>query len=273
MKVKMDNFKIYQIFFRDDQIATLNPFFVPYDNRINLYPNEREYPILKQCYQRSLGDGVDFWGAVSWNFHLKFGDSTCRTEMLHNHIRNNPGYDVYFFNPETSAVAVSWNVWEQGQWCHPHMISIIQELFPLLGLPAEDYKRPQGFHNMFFGSMCIASNKFWEEYFAFADRYVNSISKLSPAVRVLHDGSAGYKDPTINYFSFIQERLMSWFVAGSQYRVLPFHNGMEKLPQDCFVLEDLKSQRRIREYCELRSHLKPYIYPKNDIDWAHRWCS
>jgi hypothetical protein len=270
-------FTIYQLFYKDEQIPLLSPLLTPFDNRANLSPNEREYPLLLKCRDRAIQDGLDMWGAVSWNWKIKFA---IQPHDILNHINNNPGYDIYFIDPWANHVPIIYNVWEQGQWCHPNMIQIMEEILPMIGVDKNILYQPMGRQTMFWGCMAIGNRRFWDDYFEFSQRYVNCIKDLPSDIRKLHDGNAGYVDQSLNYYSFIQERLMSMFVHISQYkfRILPYHTNEESMHpvfHELSMLKTLALERSDLRYLHLwhnlRNQHKSTVYEGTTIDWADQW--
>lgn len=272
--------KIYQLYYKDEQVPFLEPAFTPFDNRSNLYPNEREYPLLKQCRDLAVNDNVELWGGVSWNYVEKYNTDP---NYIFSWIERNPGYDVYFVDPYTTQSPIIYNVWEQGQWCHPYIIDITEELFQIAGQDLSILYQPMDRKTIIWGSSCIAGKSFWDEYFKFADNILSGISLLSPGTKIKYE-SPCYTDTSINYFSFIQERLMSTFIHinRKKYKILPFHCN-----EDLFIADDpeilklthLKTlalergDSSLLEYWRnLRKRLWKYFYNEpNLIDWAEKW--
>lgn len=264
---------IYQLYFRPDQRQYLNPLYIPYDNTSNPAPSLREYPLLRDCCRLAREDGADLWGGVSWNYRMKFESPGTRLEddLFYRHIRSNPGYDAYFFNPFTNHAALVYNVWEQGQWCHPHILTVMEKIYQNMGLDPGVMYKPQNRGSIFWGSMCIGNSKFWGGYIDHAERFVSAIDKLDPYTRYLYSGSTGYVDTTINYFSFLQERLMSTYLAESGLKIMPFHINEGYADGWVTRLNILKGEGRWGEWLQERAAIIPTLYPGHLVDWASRW--
>lgn len=264
--------RIYQLYFKEEQKQFLNPLFYHYDNTINLNSNDREYPLLKECYKISVEDKVKLWGAVSWNYKYKFSSNELISDSCFlDYINDNPGYDVYFFNPFTNHVPIIYNVWEQGQWCHPHMITIMEHIIPLMGLDVDILYKPQTRDTICFGSMCVGNKDFWDGYFQLAEKFVGAIEKLDIYSKYLFNMSAAYIDTKINYFSFIQERLMSLFVSQSDFKVMPFHVNETIAEPYVVELNELKKNNRWDEWLIKRQPYIKNIYPGEKVNWADKW--
>jgi hypothetical protein len=281
MKSKDEKVRIYQLYFLPEQVQHLNPLFTPYDNTANLEPNQREYPLIRECFNLVKSTDIDLWGTVPWNYKFKFSSGAMiPDEYFLDHIHNNPVYDVYFFNPFTNHVPIVYNVWEQGQWCHPHMITIMEHIFPIMGIDVSILYQPQCNRSIFWGSMCVANNNFWQGYFEFVEKYIAAVDKLPDNIKALHDHSAAYRTTGINYFSFIQERLMSTYVSLNldKFKVLPFHINEHSLSDELVTLNNLKKQAIINndhalitQWTEQRISQKCSVYQNDDIDWAKIW--
>lgn len=274
------NVKIYQLFYKNEQIPYLEPEFTPLDNRTNLYPNEREYPLLKKCRNVAIANGVDLWGGVSWNYSVKYTTSPADILSL---IDRNPGYDVYLIDPYTTQSPVIYNVWEQGQWCHPHIIEITEELFNLANLNKNILYQPMDRSTILWGSSCVAGKEFWDSYFEFADNIFSKLDLLSDDLKSKYNSSC-YTDTSINYFSFIQERVLSTFIHinRKKYKILPFHCNENffaydnpeflKLTHLKMLALERKDPTLLEQWRILRPNLRSYFYKDpNLIDWAKEW--
>lgn len=270
--------KIFQLYFREEQRAFLNPEFTPFDNTANENPNDREYPLLKKCRAIAQKEGLDFWGAVPYNYGVKVGEPPSEIFGL---IERNPEYDAYFIDCFTNHSAVIYNVWEQGQWCHPHMMEIMETIFPMIGLNRDILYQPMDRHSIFWGSMIIANEKFWSSYFELADRFAAAVKNLPPHIHRLYKSNTGYTDSSIDYFSFIQERLLSTFVFinRKRFKVLPFHLNEVNMTDMLYNLNTLKTLaieqkdwRILHKWIYGRNMILKTIYPDTETpDLASYW--
>lgn len=269
--------KVFQLYFHKDQIEYYRePEFYPFDNTANLTPDLREYPLLKKCRDIAIQEKLDLWGAVSWNYRFKYEISS--TDLL-KLIKNIPGYDAYLVNAFANHVPLIYNVWEQGQWCHPHMLHIMEEVFPLMGFDKELLYHPMDRRSIFWGSSAIANLKFWDAYFEFADKFVLAIDKLSPNTKKLYHGNTAYIDRNISYFSFIQERLFSTFVYINQkkFNILPlqineeqFEPHLDKLTLLKTIAIERQDRNILNDWRIIRNQYVGSLYP-NYTDLAEQW--
>ena len=246
---------IYQPYQHAEDAKDCNPYFIPYDNTANTIQDQREYPLSVEFTRRAREIGSTYWGQVSLRWKEKLPG--LEDNFMNKHILANPGYDVYFFNGFTDQMVVAYNVWEQGTWYHPHMLTIMEHIYPLMGLTLEDLHRPMDSNTMNWAWYVIGNEKFWTGFAEFSDRYHQAILKLPADIRALHDGSAGYtRDVTLTYFPFIQERLLSAYMAQeSNLLVCPYHHNKEHL----------------NEYVSCIVYLKDRAVQDNDAKLMHCW--
>jgi len=238
------NLKIYQAYFKNDQIPLLDSVFTPLDNTENLHPELREYAINLKAYNLAVAAGADMWGTFSYHWRSKI--MLMDAEGIFRRIEDNPGYDVYFFNGHYDQVVLSYNVWEQGQWHHKNILKIVEYLFPKLGIDSLVLLQPMGRNHMFFSCHCVASKEFWDGFLDLATRYYNEIENLPNNIKELHNGSANYPgDLSAWYFPFIHERLFSTylFINKHKFKALPYHDGENYHSYQYFhELTDLKER-------------------------------
>jgi hypothetical protein len=237
---------IYQPYQAEEDRKDCNTFFIPYDNTANLSKDQREYPLSVAITKLAKWDQATHWGQVSlrWKEKLPGLDD----DFMIKHILANPGHDVYFFNGFIDQMMMSYNVWEQGNWYHPHMLTIMEHIYPLMGLTIEDLHAPMDSNSMNWAWYVIGNAKFWDGFAEFSDRYHQAILKLPADIRALHDGSAGYtRDGSLSYFPFIQERLLSAYIALTKdLKVCAYHHNKDKLNEYISCIVYLKD-RAVRD--------------------------
>lgn len=266
----MVNIKIYQAYFDKNQLPCLDPEFIPLDNTVNLQPELREYPIFLKCRERAIQDNADIWGYLSWKWKEKISGLT--PQGVIDRIANNPGYDVYFFN--YTKTTFSYNVWEQGEKCHPELLKIMGEIFPLMGIDPEILYQPMTNQVSFFALYCAGNSRWWNGLIDFTTKFVNAIPLLSNDCKLLYNSSARYRDLNLNYFPFIHERLLSTYLLLNQnsFKILPFHNEVDTPVES--MLENIKitaieknDQTIMDAWFRLRNSYHP-MYATNN--WSNR---
>jgi hypothetical protein len=213
------NVNIYQIFFKEEQRAILDPAFKPYDN-INpsigaeLSNKFREWPIIRQLgYQQAQSDKSDIWGFVSYKFQEK---TNTTGDKFVKFIKDNPDNDVWFMEPYYRPANPFFNPWMQGEVYHKGISQIPNFLFELAGNPTDVLKIPMRFcwYNFFAGTP-----KFWNQYFTVIDEMID-VSEKHPALnQIMFDTGAGHgNDPTVPYFIFVVERMFPTLLAMSDLK-------------------------------------------------------
>jgi hypothetical protein len=79
-----------------------------------------------------------------------------------------------------------------------------------------------------------------------------------------------YTDSAVEYFPFIQERLMSTFIHLSSLKAMPFHINENTMPYELQRLNSLKATNQLEQWLDLRQEIRKQMYPKS-IDWAKTW--
>ena len=124
------NTKIFQIYFKPELKSQCDSLFTPLDNTANPRPELREWDVWNREHETILEQNLDLWGFVSWKFKEK---TNLSAEQAFAHINDNPGYDVYLFNPCIVNEALFTNNWEQGDIHHPGISQIGNAFFAKLG--------------------------------------------------------------------------------------------------------------------------------------------
>jgi hypothetical protein len=262
-------FKIYQPYFRDDQIPLMDPAFEHLDLRSQT-PEEadlREHTINLKCRELAKAEGLDVWGMFSWKWKDKLHGST--GDKIKKMVADHPNHDVYYFNPWPHIIHSdgAYNGWEQGSWHHPHMIEICEELFPLIGIDNRYLYYPHGPEVSCYANYYLGNAKFWDGWLDLIERYRAAIPKLSPRVQELHNGPANYGPfPNLWYFPFIHERLFSTYLTMNRRAFHIFGSHHEQTTEDCFLLSDPNNIENLKKFVKMRN-TKGF----NKKDLASQW--
>ena len=204
-----DTFHIHQIYFKSDQLAGLDPAFLPYDNSGCPRPDEREFYVFRHEFARGSVAPNRFTGFVSW----KFGEKTGLTgQQFLDFARANPGYDVYFVNPYPMEIFLG-NVWQQGDHRHPGLLNLAQGLFNQTHLAVDLEKIPRSLRISAFCNFWVGNHRCWTEFLEFCRPVYETIrANADPEFRRQFESNA---DPfrTASYFSFLFERMFTTFLA------------------------------------------------------------
>jgi hypothetical protein len=252
--------QIYQTYYDTSQLSYLDPEFIPLDNTANSTPELREYPLFLECRRRALANSADLWGYFSWKWKDKLDN--LEPQFIIDHVQNNPGYDVYFFN--WYKATPYFNVWEQGQYCHRDIIKIMESAFPLMGIDPKILYEPMPSSISFYALYCVGNQKWWDSLIELTTSFLDIVPKLPKSIRTLYEQPAGYaNDPSLNYFAFIHERLLPTCLMLNQstLKVLPYHHA-PNTPFDS-MLEDIKLtyiQKRSQELKDAWFRLRNAAY-------------
>jgi hypothetical protein len=203
------NLGIYQIFYDKIQLKYLDRDFIPFDNGYRIeskYPSTFEFGVIRQLFEDNIYQQYDLTGSVSWKFFQKTG---LKGEKFKKWILNNPGYDVYFVNPWPEHNFLFYNVWSQGQYFHPKLIEITEQLFSSSGMEVNLLNWQRNFYTGAYCNFWVGNKYFLEKYYEFTMKIFDSIQKIdSVQKKVLFQEKADdiIKAP---YFPFIFERLFS----------------------------------------------------------------
>ena len=274
------SFKIFQSFYKPEHTAHLTPGLHWIDNSNSPTPELCEYPIHLKCYEIATNENVDTWGLLSWNWKDKM--PKLDANQILRFIDSNPGYDVYFINPCTDVEAIAYNVWEQGCWMHPNIITICESLFPLMGLPVDLLYQPMSYSTTCYTSNYFGNKKFWDKWLAFVNKFVDAVELLPVDIKKMYNSSAGYQEKIqLNYFPFIYERLFNTFlqVYKHEFTVKSLSHAVEELPIPLLELRTLKEQalltcnldlikrwyaQRTSQFSVARNHAAEWV---NNITW------
>lgn len=241
------NTKIFQIYYKSELIEHLDPAFTPLDNTDNLRPELREWYLWDKHHESVLAEGLDYWGFVSWKFKEKIN---LTGQQALNFINDNPGYDVYLFNPCIVNEAVFANSWEQGDLHHPNISGIGNEFLKKLGYTDVNVSSMLLDRNTtVFANYMVGSRNFWTKFMDFSRRIFTEADK-DPVFyqQVFGAGLSNYAyDKSLPNFTFLIERLVPTFIELEEIKAIGFKHTEETLPEkyqpfvnDIMALSDLK---------------------------------
>lgn len=223
--------KIFQIYYKQEQIAKLDSAFTPYDNTANPNPDLNEWLVWDKQYTDSAKTGLDYWGFVSWKYKDKMGLTGQQTL---DYIAANPGYDVYLFNPAIINEAVFANGWEQGDFYHPGLSDIADDFLTKVGYEDLDVKNVLlDRTRMSFATYFVANRKFWDGYMELSRKIFTEAEKDAGfKERVFAEGGSGYNlNRSLSNFPFLNERLVGTYMELNGLTVLPYRHTLNTLPE------------------------------------------
>ena len=203
-------YKIFQPYYDEKQLKTLDKEFTPFDNLENARPQLREYHIFKMAMENGTTDGLDAWGFFSTRWKAK---TRIEPKQFTDWIEAEPGYDVYHINPSRVHEACTINVWEQGEWYHKGLMEGGQQVLYDLGYHVDLANMPMSRREYCFCSYFVASKAFWRDYMHFLNDVYKYIHVASPEIKKLVAQNANYgKDRSLTNFPFLVERLFPTFL-------------------------------------------------------------
>jgi hypothetical protein len=236
------NTKIFQIYFKPELAQHCDPAFTPLDNTSNPRPELREWDVWDREHESRLSENLDLWGYVSWKFKEK---TNLTGSQVLEHIENNPGYDVYLFNPCIINEAVFANSWEQGDIHHPGISEIGNKFFAKLGYADVDVKTIMlDRTRTVFANYVVGNRVFWEKFMEFS-RALFTEAEKDPVFKdeVFGAGRSNYAhDKSLPNFTFLIERLIPTFLELEGFVVCPYiFMGATALPKYLPVLGDMQT--------------------------------
>lgn len=215
---------IYQIYYDDSQLSSLEPEFIPFDNRRKEYPFNYEYAVFFELHKKNNWLESKYCGALSWKFRSKTGNSG---KDFIEAINSSPGYDVYLINPFPELIIYK-SVWDQGDEFHPHIRELTKLLLLEVGHDPSMLETETAPQYLCYCNYWVGNKKFWDAYIEYLNpiwRYIlEHDNSLTRALKV-------NADPLIQapYLPFVFERLFSTFLSISSFKVLSLPVSSSKL--------------------------------------------
>lgn len=215
------NYKIFQICFEPRQIELVQSPLTPFDNISNERPELREYHSFVKAIENGSTDGLDAWGFLGprWEAKLKYS-----ADEIKNAIDQNSDNDVWIFNHARAVNALTYNVWEQGEFFHKGLRKVAESVLTVAGFDNSAINAFMTEHNTCYCSYFVARKEFWEDYIDFLSKIIVATENLPEDIKSIYNSSANYsRDNTLNMFPFLIERLFSTFlvIRHGKYKVSP----------------------------------------------------
>ncbi len=207
--------RLFQIYYRPEQRAALDPAFEPYNNQGDNSPL-LEYNVFRKLLQSEQLKGAELWGALSWKFREKTGLSGTDLRTV---IATNPGHDVYYCNPHPEFEALYHNLWLQGEPSHPNFLVLCREFFEVTGIPLGNINAFVPSSLFASANYFVATPRFWAAYIRFVDTVIaKAEAGLSKTAKAMIYSSAADRKSMhagASYLPFIVERLFAVFLASN----------------------------------------------------------
>jgi hypothetical protein len=205
------NYKIFQICFEPRQMELVESPLTPFDNTANERPELREYHSFVKAIENGSTADLDAWGFFGprWEAKLKYS-----AKDVGEAIDDNPSHDVWIFNHARVVNALTYNVWEQGEYFHKGLRRVAEEAFKIAGYDTSALNAFMTEHNTCYCSYFVARKEFWQDYIEFLNNILSALNELPEDVKAIYESSANYvRDSNLNMFPFLIERLFSTFLV------------------------------------------------------------
>lgn len=239
--------KIYQIYYQSTQKDHLDSNFIPFFNTAGGYWHE--YGVFKGEYDAGNISSTALTGYLSWKFKFK---THLTGEKVLSFIKENPGYDVYFFNPFFELEDLYKNVWLQGEIHHKGIIKMAESIYREAGYNFNLESEVHDVGNLLYCNYWVGSLKFWNEYMFFLKKIEKVITNSSSDLVADVYRKSGYHS-NANYIPFILERSFSTFLFNNrEIKTCPYrYSSAEKAE----IILQLRSAAE-REFEVSRSHIR-----------------
>ncbi len=242
---------IFQIYYDDATYQSLDPGFIPLDNRHPERPDWFEFwPIKKLVSETRLND-TSWYGVVSPRFGSKTGfSSSYINEALHAHGSN---ADVALFSSTWDFIAYYRNVFEQGEVWHEGITDVAQQFYNTIGHAVNLSQLVHYSKNSVTSNYIIAKPSFWRRWLHFASKLVEVSESPTPLGAVLR-GDTTYGPKAIPFKVFIQERLAPVLLATESHRVLVPDQSYSRPLFTALFHDDLTTRKKLQT-CDMLKEL------------------
>lgn len=256
----MNNFKIFQICFTEDQLSSVHHLLTPFDNTKNERPELREYHNFMRIFYEGHTKDLDMWGAFGPRWRRKF---RYNISEVFSAIEQNPGKDVYLFNHCRVQGALTKNVWEQGEFHHKGITQVAKKALFMCNMRSDIENLIMANEETVYSHYMVATNEFWKNYLLFLIKIKDALFTLPPEEKAIFESSANYvHDKSLNMFPFVIERMLSTYLALNEFDVY-------YTPYRYELYDEIKSQYILDRLYEL-NHLKN-MARENQEKYLPKW--
>ena len=209
---------IYEPIYRAGQVLQ-EPAFRPLPIE-NARPDWRELSIIVKMFRDGMHRRRGLTGLFSPRFQFK---TKVTGAVFIDHVKRNPGADVYIVNASAHLPYISYNVWMEADWYHPGLVDRAQALLDACGIgwSLRDTAR-QGPDVVCYSNFWIATEKVWDDYVGgvlvpiseFMERHPESAVAQAVLAPTFH------REPA-PFLPFIVERLFSTYLSHARPAVVP----------------------------------------------------
>ncbi|GAB4061072.1 hypothetical protein [Uliginosibacterium sediminicola] len=211
----MNAVEIRQIFYSaQTQQEVARSGFTGLDNLRNERPDWREYWPMRNFLLANTLQEDHYYGFFSPAFGIKTGLDAAK---VHAHIAAHPDQDVYLFSPMWDLSALFLNVFEQGDFFHPGLGVLSQEVLAALDYSVDLSALTMDSSSTVFCNYVVARPAFWREWLALGEKLYALAEDSSHPLHGRLNATAPYIKDDVQMKVFIMERLAPLILASRRY--------------------------------------------------------
>lgn len=214
--------ELYQTWHDEHSYPEDSTGLLPFDCRKNPEFHKRESAHLIRLYDEVIqkSDIESYFGLLSPKFSDK---SKISIEQIRRHITENPGYDIYLFNPFPLLTYQNLNVWTHGESKHSGIIDLTQHLFNKAEFPINIKERHRNnLENTVYCNYWVASKNFFDDYIKVIKKLDLTIENMPHSDKNKYFSETTYCT-TACFYPFIFERIIcSFLLLNKNYNVKPY---------------------------------------------------
>ena len=247
-------FRLLQIAYNQETSVPPSPDFQILDNLENARPEWYElWPMLRYLEENELGD--DCWlGFFSPKFFMKTGWSGSNIKDFI--LRQSNQCEVALFSQAWDQIAYFRNVFEQGEYWHPGLTDLSNEVFKLIGLNVDTKALVNHTGNACFSNFIVAKPAYWSTWAHYAHRLFEVVENNETSIgrNLRAETTYGGAERLAPIRTFIQERLHAILLSRVSSQVVTYERTMENPPFD--RLFEVSDQNRLKlQLCDIHKRL------------------
>ena len=230
------------------KISRLNCYMITYDRKtqksietgFKKLDNTAGPPILREIYPITKFLAENTIPEFTWIgfFSPKFREKTKLNHTFIQTLTNEAAddIDVCLFSSDWAGAAAHQNVWVQGEYHHPGLLEISQELADSAGYSVDLKQAFLGLDKAVFSNFFVAKSAFWKEWLRVTSLYLQRIVSS----KTLFAETTSYRGGRLAIHPFIIERIPSMILLCNNFKSkfdIKAYN--ETLPVDSKIGHDL----------------------------------
>lgn len=256
-------YNIYQIYYDQNSYQYLDKDFIPYNNSSPIKEKEFEYGVMRNLYLNNqlFKDNSKYASVFSWKFKHK---TMLDGKDFIDWVNKNKGYDVYFINPFPELANMYFSVWWQGEYWHPGIISLVEELLLNTNIQLNIKDIRNTIKTCCYCNYWIANKKFWDLFMSISEEMYKSVYESDDITKELLFNVKADGHINAAMFPFIFERIFSTVLTLGDFKVLNYPN-LEKNKNSNFLLKHVleTTSKKIKDIDSNKD------YSKEDIEFIN----